>query len=71
MSNDLYKELGVTRTASANDIKQAYRKLASKLHPDKNPGDASAEARFKRVNQRNKRERTDSGRKGAVAEAVG
>ncbi|HNS96037.1 MAG TPA: J domain-containing protein [Polyangiaceae bacterium] len=51
MSNDLYKELGVTRTASANDIKQAYRKLASKLHPDKNPGDASAEARFKRVNQ--------------------
>jgi len=50
MGEDLYNLLGVSRTASASDIKQAYRKLASKLHPDKNPGNASAEARFKRVN---------------------
>jgi curved DNA-binding protein len=51
MSDDLYNVLGVSRSASASEIKQAYRKLASKLHPDKNPGDSSAELRFKRVNQ--------------------
>ncbi len=51
MSDDLYNVLGVNRTASASEIKQAYRKLASKMHPDKNPGDSSAELRFKRVNQ--------------------
>jgi len=51
MSEDLYAVLGVNRSASASDIKQAYRKLASKLHPDKNPGDATAESKFKRVNQ--------------------
>lgn len=50
MADDLYKELGVERGASDADIKAAYRKLAARLHPDKNPGNAKAEARFKRVN---------------------
>jgi curved DNA-binding protein len=47
---DLYAILGVTKTADANVIKKAYRKLAAQLHPDKNPGNKSAETRFKSVN---------------------
>ncbi|HVU03364.1 MAG TPA: DnaJ C-terminal domain-containing protein [Polyangiaceae bacterium] len=51
MAGDYYKELGVSRDASADQIKKAYRKLAAELHPDKNPGNAQAEARFKAVNR--------------------
>jgi DnaJ-class molecular chaperone len=48
---DYYKILGVAKTASADDIKKAFRKLARKYHPDVNPGDKAAEARFKEVNE--------------------
>jgi DnaJ-class molecular chaperone len=48
---DPYKVLGVSKSASADEIKAAYRKLAKKLHPDLNPGDADVEHRFKEVSQ--------------------
>lgn len=48
---DYYATLGVSKGATADDIKQAYRKLARKHHPDVNPGDKSAEAKFKEVNE--------------------
>ncbi len=48
-SKDLYKLLGVERTASKDDIRKAYRKLARKHHPDINPNDAEAEQRFKEI----------------------
>ena len=51
IEKDYYKALGVAKDASAAEIKKVYRKLARELHPDKNPGDAKAEARFKDVSE--------------------
>ncbi|HEY5812205.1 MAG TPA: DnaJ domain-containing protein, partial [Terrimicrobiaceae bacterium] len=48
---DYYEVLGVAREASDEDIKRAYRKLAVKLHPDKNPGDVAAEEQFKELGE--------------------
>ena len=50
---DYYKTLGIDRKATPADIKKAYRKLARQLHPDANPGDKTAEARFKQLNEAN------------------
>ena len=50
---DFYQVLGVSKDASDADIKKAYRKLARKFHPDQNPGDAAAEAKFKDISEAN------------------
>ena len=68
MAGDPYKELGVSRGASADEIKKAFRKLAKELHPDKNPGNTAADERFKRITaafdllgDKEKREKFDRG----------
>lgn len=49
MERDYYADLGVSRTASADEISAAFRKLAARYHPDRNPGDKSAEQKFTRL----------------------
>jgi DnaJ-class molecular chaperone len=68
MADDPYKTLGIAKTATADEIRAAYRKLAKKLHPDLNPGNKSAEEDFKNLNAANdilsdpdKRARYDAG----------
>ncbi|KAK4151772.1 hypothetical protein C8A00DRAFT_16871 [Chaetomidium leptoderma] len=68
LRKDYYRILGIEKTASESEIKKAYRKLAIVHHPDKNPGDAAAEARFKDISEayetlidHEKRQRYDSG----------
>ncbi len=51
LEKDYYKTLAVTKTATADDIKKSYRKLARKYHPDANEGDPKAEARFKEISE--------------------
>src|SRR5579875_3793168 len=50
---DYYATLGVKKTASAEEIRKAFRKLARKYHPDVNPGDKSAEEKFKAISEAN------------------
>lgn len=75
--SDPYTVLGVSRTASEEEIRKAFRKLAKKHHPDLNPGDKAAEAKFKEISQANeilsdkeKRRRFDAGEIDATGQEV-
>ena len=75
--SDPYTVLGVSRTASEDDVRKAFRKLAKKHHPDLNPGDKAAEAKFKEISQANeilsdaeKRRRFDAGEIDASGQEV-
>ena len=75
--SDPYSVLGVSRTASEDEIRKAFRKLAKKHHPDLNPGDKAAEAKFKEISQANeilsdkeKRRRFDAGEIDATGQEV-
>ena len=48
---DYYEVLGLSRSATQDDVKQAFRKIAKEVHPDRNPGDAAAEDRFKEIQE--------------------
>src|ERR1700744_4615329 len=52
-TRDYYGTLGVKKTATADDIRKAFRKLARKYHPDVNPGDKKAEEKFKEISEAN------------------
>ena len=51
LEKDFYKVLGVAKDVSETELKKVYRKLARKYHPDSNPGDAAAEAKFKEISE--------------------